>query len=102
MVTVRILDNGIKVALESISYVRSISFGIWVKNGTRNELPHENGVSHYIEHMMFKGTENRTAREIAEENGFTTDMDGFNALMQEQKQRARKHQRNKTKKPKYQ
>ena len=67
MVTIRTLDNGIKVALESISYVRSISFGIWVKNGTRNELPHENGVSHYIEHMMFKGTENRTAREIAEE-----------------------------------
>ena len=67
MVTIRTLDNGIKVALESISYVRSISFGIWVKNGTRNEMPHENGVSHYIEHMMFKGTENRTARQIAEE-----------------------------------
>ena len=55
MVTIRTLDNGIKVALESISYVRSISFGIWVKNGSRNELPQENGVSHYIEHMMFKG-----------------------------------------------
>lgn len=67
MVKVGTLDNGIKVALESISYVRSISFGIWVKNGSRNELPQENGVSHYIEHMMFKGTENRTAREIAEE-----------------------------------
>ena len=67
MVTIRTLDNGIKVALESISYVRSISFGIWVKNGSRNELPQENGVSHYIEHMMFKGTENRTARQIAEE-----------------------------------
>ena len=67
MVTIRTLDNGIKVALESIPYVRSISFGIWVKNGSRNELPRENGVSHYIEHMMFKGTENRTARQIAEE-----------------------------------
>ncbi|MBQ7758359.1 M16 family metallopeptidase [Anaerotignum sp.] len=67
MVVIRTLDNGIKVALESISYVRSISFGIWVKNGSRNELPQENGVSHYIEHMMFKGTENRTARQIAEE-----------------------------------
>lgn len=67
MVGIRTLDNGIKVALESISYVRSISFGIWVKNGSRNELPRENGVSHYIEHMMFKGTENRTARQIAEE-----------------------------------
>ena len=67
MVTIRTLDNGIKAALESISYVRSISFGIWVKNGSRNERPSENGVSHYIEHMMFKGTENRTARQIAEE-----------------------------------
>lgn len=67
MVNIRTLDNGIQVALESIAYVRSISFGIWVKNGTRNELPQENGISHYIEHMMFKGTENRTAREIAEE-----------------------------------
>ncbi len=67
MVSIRTLNNGIKVALEPISYVRSISFGIWVKNGTRNELPYENGVSHYIEHMMFKGTENRSAREIAEE-----------------------------------
>ncbi len=67
MVSIRTLDNGIQVALEAISYVRSISFGIWVKNGSRNERPFENGVSHYIEHMMFKGTEHRTAREIAEE-----------------------------------
>ena len=67
MFTIRTLDNGIRVALESISYVRSISFGIWVKNGSRNELPQENGVSHYIEHMMFKGTKSRTARQIAEE-----------------------------------
>ena len=67
MVIIRTLKNGIRVALEEIPYVRSISFGIWVKNGSRNERPHENGVSHYIEHMMFKGTENRSARQIAEE-----------------------------------
>lgn len=67
MLTIRTLENGIKVVLEEIGYVRSISFGIWVKNGTRNERPEENGISHYIEHMMFKGTENRSAREIAEE-----------------------------------
>lgn len=67
MVIIKKLDNGISVALEEISYVRSISFGIWVKNGSRNERPEENGVSHFIEHMMFKGTENRTARQIAEE-----------------------------------
>lgn len=67
MVIIKKLDNGIRVALEEIPYVRSISFGIWVKNGSRNERPFENGVSHYIEHMMFKGTENRSARQIAEE-----------------------------------
>lgn len=67
MVIIRTLKNGIRVALEEIPYVRSISFGIWVKNGSRNERPQENGVSHYIEHMMFKGTENRSARQIAEE-----------------------------------
>lgn len=67
MVLLRRLDNGIRVALEEISHVRSISFGIWVKNGTRNEKPEENGVSHYLEHMMFKGTPSRTGRQIAEE-----------------------------------
>ncbi len=66
MVTMKKLQNGISVALEEISYVRSISFGIWIKNGSRNERDEENGVSHFIEHMMFKGTENRTARQIAE------------------------------------
>ncbi len=67
MLTIQTLENGMKVVLEEIGYVRSISFGIWVKNGTRNERPEENGISHYIEHMMFKGTENRSARKIAEE-----------------------------------
>ncbi|MDD3394704.1 MAG: pitrilysin family protein [Anaerotignum sp.] len=67
MVTIKKLQNGISVALEEIAYVRSISFGIWVKNGSRNERSEENGVSHFIEHMMFKGTENRSARQIAEE-----------------------------------
>lgn len=67
MVIVKALDNGIRVALEPIPYVRSISFGIWVKNGSRNERPEENGAAHYMEHMMFKGTENRTAKQLAEE-----------------------------------
>lgn len=67
MVLVHKLDNGIRVALEEISYVRSIALGIWVKNGSRNERPEENGVSHYLEHMMFKGTQTRTGRQIAEE-----------------------------------
>ncbi|MDR2903759.1 MAG: insulinase family protein [Clostridiales bacterium] len=61
------LANGLRVVLEEIPFVRSISFGIWVKNGSRNETISENGLSHFIEHMLFKGTENRTAKEIADE-----------------------------------
>ena len=51
---------------ERIPHVRSVSLGIWVEAGTRDELPEENGISHFIEHMMFKGTSRRTAAEIAE------------------------------------
>jgi len=52
--------------MESIPFVRSVSFGLWVKNGSRHENAATNGMSHFIEHMMFKGTEHRTAREIAD------------------------------------
>ena len=62
MVNIKRLDNGVRVVLEEIDYVRSISFGIWVRNGSRNEKPENNGMSHFIEHMLFKGTENRTAK----------------------------------------
>lgn len=67
MVNIKKLDNGVQVVLEKIDYVRSISFGIWVRNGSRNETSELNGISHFIEHMLFKGTENRTAKQIAEE-----------------------------------
>ncbi len=60
------LKNGIRIVCEQIPYVRSVSFGIWVKTGSRNEDLKNNGVSHFIEHMLFKGTEQRTAAEIAE------------------------------------
>lgn len=51
---------------EKIPYVKSVSVGIWVKTGSRNENPENNGVSHFIEHMLFKGTAKRTAAGIAE------------------------------------
>ncbi len=51
---------------EQIPHVRSVSVGLWVQVGTRDEMPPENGISHFIEHMMFKGTTRRTAKEIAE------------------------------------
>ena len=64
--TVKKLPNGVRVVMESIPFVRSVSFGIWVHNGSRHETVATNGISHFIEHMMFKGTEKRTALEIAD------------------------------------
>lgn len=61
------LKNGLRVVLEKIPTCRSVSFGIWVKTGSRNEAPGVNGVSHFIEHMLFKGTERFNAKDIAEQ-----------------------------------
>jgi predicted Zn-dependent peptidase len=61
------LSNGIRVVLEDIPYVRSISFGIWVKNGSADESDDKAGISHFIEHMLFKGTSKRNGKDIAEE-----------------------------------
>ncbi|CAM3935227.1 insulinase family protein [Paenibacillus alkaliterrae] len=60
------LSNGLRVVVEYIPTVRSVSFGIWVKTGSRNETPDNNGISHFIEHMLFKGTEARSAKDIAD------------------------------------
>ncbi|MCC3381299.1 M16 family metallopeptidase [Paenibacillus farraposensis] len=61
------LKNGLRVVIEKIPTVRSVSFGIWVKTGSRNETPNNSGISHFIEHMLFKGTERFSAKEIAEQ-----------------------------------
>lgn len=60
------LDNGIRIVAEKIPYVKSVSIGIWVGTGSRNENKKNNGISHFIEHMLFKGTINRSAKEIAQ------------------------------------
>ncbi|WP_352417833.1 pitrilysin family protein [Proteiniborus sp.] len=60
------LDNGLRIVTEHIPYVKSVSIGIWVEAGSRKESEKNNGVSHFIEHMLFKGTMNRSAKEIAE------------------------------------
>ncbi|MDR1532712.1 MAG: insulinase family protein [Clostridiales bacterium] len=80
IVNVVTLPNGLRVALDSVPSVRSAAFGIWVRNGSRNEDSVTNGISHFYEHMLFKGTERRDARDIADEmdavggqlNAFTT------------------------------
>ncbi|PRR70469.1 M16 family metallopeptidase [Neomoorella humiferrea] len=75
-----ILDNGIRVVSEEVPFANSIALGVWVRAGSRNEDATNQGVSHFLEHLLFKGTSKRTARQIAEEleavggiiNAFTT------------------------------
>lgn len=61
-----ILDNGVRVLIEPVSHVQSAAIGLWCKTGSRHESDREGGVTHLIEHMLFKGTNKRTAKEIAE------------------------------------
>ncbi len=65
-VTKSTLGNGLRIVTERIDSVKSISVGIWVKTGSRNEKKELAGVTHFLEHMLFKGTEKRTAFEIAQ------------------------------------
>ncbi|HWQ30837.1 MAG TPA: pitrilysin family protein [Negativicutes bacterium] len=60
-----LLINGMRIVTEEIPYVNSVSLGIWVKVGSRYESIENNGISHFIEHMLFKGTKTRSAKEIA-------------------------------------
>src|SRR5215471_16564173 len=59
------LDNGVRIITETMPHVRSVAVGIWVSTGSRRETPEQNGISHFIEHMLFKGTTSRSAEEIA-------------------------------------
>src|SRR5258705_10889894 len=60
-----VLPNGVRVVTERMPHVRSVSVGVWIGTGSREESPEETGISHFIEHMLFKGTKNRTAEQIA-------------------------------------
>ncbi len=60
-----VLPNGLMVMTETMPAVRSIAMGIWLRNGSRHESKQENGLSHFIEHMVFKGTQKRSAEDIA-------------------------------------
>ena len=62
-----VLENGLTIIGEEIPYVKSISLGVWINAGSRIEDEEISGVSHFIEHMLFKGTRNRTSKQIASE-----------------------------------
>jgi predicted Zn-dependent peptidase len=80
MVNTSILGNGIRIVTEKIPAAHSATIGFWVENGSRHERPAQQGISHFTEHMLFKGTARRSALDIAKEidsvggvlNGFTS------------------------------
>ena len=67
MITTTTLESGIRFVSESMPDVASLSVGVWVGTGSRDETAEQAGISHFLEHLLFKGTPERTAREIAEE-----------------------------------
>lgn len=66
MIVKHTLSNGVRIVAEQIPHVRSVSVGLWVGTGSRFESHDNNGISHFLEHMFFKGTKCRTARQLAE------------------------------------
>jgi predicted Zn-dependent peptidase len=67
MITTTTLDNGIVLVTEAMPEVSSLCVGVWVGTGSRDETPEQSGISHFLEHLLFKGTPERTAHQIAEE-----------------------------------
>ena len=74
------LPNGLTVITEQMQHIRSASIGIWLQTGSRDEEAESNGISHFLEHMVFKGTKHRTAEEIARQvDSIGGNMDAFTA-----------------------
>src|SRR5689334_8845778 len=74
------LPNGLTIITEEMQHIRSVSIGIWIKSGSRDEDPQWNGISHFVEHMVFKGTKSRTAEDIARQvDSIGGNMDAFTA-----------------------
>jgi predicted Zn-dependent peptidase len=75
-----VLSNGLTVLTEEMPHIRSVATGIWIKTGSRHENSEWNGISHFVEHMVFKGTANRNAEQIAREvDSVGGNMDAFTA-----------------------
>jgi len=74
------LPNGVRIITEVMPHVRSISVGIWIGTGSRRENSEQNGISHFIEHMLFKGTTSRSAEDIARSvDSIGGNLDAFTA-----------------------
>jgi predicted Zn-dependent peptidase len=74
------LPNGLSVITEEMDHIRSVSIGIWIKTGSRDEEKEWNGISHFVEHMVFKGTQHRSAEDIARQvDSIGGNIDAFTA-----------------------
>lgn len=75
-----VLPNGLTIVSEEMPHIRSVSIGIWIRTGSRHESSELNGISHFVEHMVFKGTRNRNAQQIAREvDSIGGNLDAFTA-----------------------
>jgi predicted Zn-dependent peptidase len=66
MIVREVFDNGLRLVTERMDHVRSVSVGVWLTRGSRHEPAEQSGIAHFIEHMLFKGTESRSAEDIAQ------------------------------------
>lgn len=73
MVNIKRLSNGIRVVTENLPHFRTVTFGVWVRVGSVNETKEENGLAHMLEHMFFKGTVKKSAKELADSIAFIGD-----------------------------
>jgi predicted Zn-dependent peptidase len=80
MVTREVLDTGLRLITEAMPHVRSVSIGVWLARGSRHEAETQSGVAHFVEHMLFKGTDTRSAEDIAQEiDSIGGQLDAFTA-----------------------
>src|SRR5512144_1857571 len=80
MIAREVLDNGLTLITETMPALRSVAIGVWVRKGSRHEPKEQSGISHFIEHMVFKGTKTRSAERIAAEvDSIGGYMDAFTA-----------------------
>jgi predicted Zn-dependent peptidase len=80
MISREVLENGLTLITETMPALRSVAIGVWVRKGSRHEPPEQGGISHFIEHMVFKGTKTRSAERIAAEvDSIGGYMDAFTA-----------------------
>jgi predicted Zn-dependent peptidase len=80
MVTREVLDTGLRLITETMPHVRSVSIGVWLTRGSRHESEPQGGIAHFVEHMLFKGTDTRSAEDIAQEiDSIGGQLDAFTA-----------------------